>query len=238
MSAGTTAPEFDQTIVVPFPPESAASGVHDTGFHNVLWYHRRLSDDDIRASGHAEGRRLIVRFGAVDYRAIVWVNGERVGSHEGGHTPFSFDITDVIQPGGENHLVVRVEDDPLDVSQPRGKQDWREAPHVIWYHRTSGIWQPVWLESVPAFAIDWIHWRSDDATAQVHARVGLTVGARRRCHARGGAGLRRERCSAGRACSSAAPRSSCTSPSPGRPTGRRTTSCSGRRGARASSTLG
>ncbi|MGC5221148.1 glycoside hydrolase family 2 protein [Micromonospora sp. DT81.3] len=167
--------EFDQTIVVPFPPESAASGVHDTGFHNVLWYHRQLSDDDIRASGHVEGRRLIVRFGAVDYRAIVWVNGERVGSHEGGHTPFSFDITDVIQPGGENHLVVRVEDDPLDVSQPRGKQDWRESPHVIWYHRTSGIWQPVWLESVPVFAIDWIHWRSDDATAQVHARVGLTA---------------------------------------------------------------
>ncbi|HEX5860144.1 MAG TPA: glycoside hydrolase family 2 TIM barrel-domain containing protein [Microbacterium sp.] len=166
--------EFEQTILVPFPPESAASGVHDTGFHNVLWYHRTLSDDDIRASGHTEGRRLIVRFGAVDYRAIVWVNGERVGSHEGGHTPFSFDITDVIVPGGENHLVVRVEDDPLDVSQPRGKQDWREAPHVIWYHRTSGIWQPVWLESVPAFAVDWVHWRSDDATAQVHARVGLT----------------------------------------------------------------
>src|SRR5438045_582924 len=87
---------FDASIVVPFPPESTASGVHDTGFHSVLWYHRRVPEEDIRAEGHSDGRRLILRFGAVDYRAIVWLNGERVGSHEGGHTPFSLDITDVV----------------------------------------------------------------------------------------------------------------------------------------------
>ncbi|MFE1646071.1 glycoside hydrolase family 2 protein [Microbacterium sp. P01] len=169
-------PEFDRTILVPFPPESAASGVHDTGFHRALWYHRRLSAEDIATAGHAVGRRLMLRFGAVDYRAVVWVNGERVGSHEGGHTPFSVDITDVVRGGdGGDDVVVRVEDDPSDVSQPRGKQDWRETPHVIWYHRTSGIWQPVWLESVPTPAIDWIHWRSDGATAQVHARIGLSA---------------------------------------------------------------
>jgi beta-galactosidase/beta-glucuronidase len=166
---------FDRTIIVPFPPESPASGVHETGFHNVLWYHRVISADDIYTAGHGAGRRLMLRFGAVDYRAVVWVNGERVGSHEGGHTPFSVDITDVVsQSEGGDHIVVRVEDDPLDVSQPRGKQDWRELPHVIWYHRTSGIWQPVWMESVPALSVEWIHWRSDDATAQVHARVGLS----------------------------------------------------------------
>lgn len=167
-------PRLDDSILVPFPPESTASGVHDTGFHQALWYHRLLTPDDLSAAGHGPGRRLMLRFGAVDYRAVVWVNGHRVGSHEGGHTPFSFDVTEAVNEQGDNDLVVRVEDDPLDVAQPRGKQDWREHPHVIWYHRTSGIWQPVWLESVPGIAVEWVHWRSDVPAARVHARIGLT----------------------------------------------------------------
>jgi beta-galactosidase/beta-glucuronidase len=168
-------PRLDGSITVPFPPESSASGVHDTGFHQALWYSRVLTPDDLETAGHEKGRRLMLRFGAVDYRAVVWVNGQRVGSHEGGHTPFSFDVTEALNPEGDNELVVRVEDDPLDVAQPRGKQDWREHPHVIWYHRTSGIWQPVWLESVPRIAVEWVHWRSDLAAGRVHARVGLTA---------------------------------------------------------------
>lgn len=167
-------PQLPLSITVPFPPESAASGVADTGFHRVLWYHRVLSPDQIREAGHHLGRRLVLRFGAVDYRAQVWVNGRQVGAHEGGHTPFAVDITDAVIPEGDNDVVVRVEDDPQDVAQPRGKQDWREQPHVIWYHRTSGIWQPVWLESVPALAVDWLHWRSDLVHNQVHARIGLS----------------------------------------------------------------
>ncbi|MET0480980.1 MAG: sugar-binding domain-containing protein, partial [Mycetocola sp.] len=168
-------PRLDGSILVPFPPESSASGVHDTGFHQALWYSRTLGSDDLAAAGHRRGRRLMLRFGAVDYRAVVWVNGQRVGSHEGGHTPFSLDVTEAVNSEGDNVLVVRVEDDPLDVAQPRGKQDWREHPHVIWYHRTSGIWQPVWLESVPDIAVEWVHWRSDLAAGHVHARVGLTA---------------------------------------------------------------
>ena len=168
-------PALGGSITVPFPPESEASGVHDTGIHQALWYHRILSPADIAAAGHDAGRRLMLRFGAVDYRAVVWVNGQRVGSHEGGHTPFAFDITEAIDPAGDNDVVVRVEDDALDVAQPRGKQDWREHPHVIWYHRTSGIWQPAWLESVPAVAVQWIHWRSDLPAARVVARIGLTA---------------------------------------------------------------
>lgn len=167
-------PALDGEIIVPFPPESPASGVGDTSAHQVLWYHRVLTSDDIAAAGHASGRRLILRFGAVDYRAVVWVNGHRVGSHEGGHTPFSVDITDAVTETGGSDIVVRVEDDAADVAQPRGKQDWREHPHVIWYHRTSGIWQPVWVESVPTLAVEWIHWRSDLASATVHARMGLS----------------------------------------------------------------
>jgi beta-galactosidase/beta-glucuronidase len=167
-------PDLEDSIIVPFPPESPASEVNDTGFHAAMWYHRVITPTDVTTAGHGPQRRLMLRFGAVDYRAVVWVNGHRVGSHEGGHTPFAVDITDVVNLDGDSDLVVRVEDDPLDVAQPRGKQDWREHPHVIWYHRTSGIWQPVWLESVPDLAVEWIHWRSDLAQARVYARIGLT----------------------------------------------------------------
>ena len=135
---------FDRVIQVPFPFESAASGIHDTGFHPVIWYSRSFDGSDLDLAGHTPGRRLHLRFGAVDYRASVWVDGTFLGQHEGGHTPFSFDVTDALDPGRAEHsLVVRAEDDPLDVTQPRGKQDWRVDPHSIWYHRTSGIWQPV-----------------------------------------------------------------------------------------------
>lgn len=168
-------PAFDAEIVVPYPPESPASGVNETRPRKVLWYHRVLTAADITASGHRTGRRLMLRFGAVDYRAVVWVNGHRVGSHEGGHTPFCVDITEAVRAGEANDVVVRVEDDARDVAQPRGKQDWRDHPHVIWYHRTSGIWQPVWLESVPALAVDWVHWRSDLTSGRVYARIGLSA---------------------------------------------------------------
>ncbi|MEU4396767.1 sugar-binding domain-containing protein [Kribbella sp. NPDC023855] len=135
---------FDRVITVPYPPESPASGIHDTGYHPVLWYRRTL-----QVPAPPPGRRSVLRFGAVDYRADVWVNGQHVARHDGGQTPFSADITDALSSDGEQVLVVRAWDDPHDLEQPRGKQDWEERPHVIWYERTSGIWQPVWLEEVP-----------------------------------------------------------------------------------------
>src|SRR5690606_24842131 len=75
-------------------------------------------------------------------------------THEGGHTPFSADITASLDGNGEQVVVVRAEDQPLDVTQPRGKQDWKLKPHDIWYDRTSGIWQAVWLEPVPDIYIE------------------------------------------------------------------------------------
>lgn len=168
-------PALDRTIVVPFPPESPASNVNDTGIRGRMWYHRIITEDDVLAAGHGPGRRLMLRFGAVDYRAVIWMNGHHVGGHEGGHTPFSVDVTEALSAVGDSILVVRVEDDAFDVAQPRGKQDWREHPHVIWYHRTSGIWQPVWLESVPEVAVDWIHWQPDLPGARVLARIGLSA---------------------------------------------------------------
>ena len=91
-------------------------------------------------------RCTILDFGAVDYHAQVWVNGEFVAEHEGGHTPFSADISYALRPGTLQRVTVRVMDAPFDLEKPRGKQDWRLKPHAIWYARTTGIWQTVWLE--------------------------------------------------------------------------------------------
>ncbi|MGW6399448.1 sugar-binding domain-containing protein [Streptomyces sp. NPDC055134] len=173
MDPETTEP-FTATITVPYPPESEASGVGDTAFHPVLWYRRT-----IEVTRPTAGRRLLLHFGAVDYRAEIWVNGQLVERHEGGHTGFSCDLTDAVHRDGEQTVVVRAEDQPLDATQPRGKQDWRRDPHVIWYHRTSGIWQPVWLEDVPDEHITVLHWTPDVAHARVRCRIRLSEWPRR-----------------------------------------------------------
>jgi hypothetical protein len=161
---------FDREIVVPFPPESRASGIGDTGFHPVVWYRRGFSAPQLTG-----GERLLLHFGAVDYRADVWVNGHSVGSHEGGHTPFTVDVTGSLRPDrAEQVVVVRAEDRPGDVSQPRGKQDWRPEPHGVWYHRTTGIWQPVWLERVPDLHVTDLHWVPDVPRAAVGVEVRLS----------------------------------------------------------------
>jgi len=134
-------------IVVPFPYQSALSGIDDKAIHEVVWYARPVA---IPASW--AGRHVLLHFGAVDYRATVWLNGQEVGHNEGGHVPFQFDITPYLQ-GGENRLVVRVED-PQDPHQPRGKQAVDGLPSGIDYYCTTGIWQTVWLEPVPALRID------------------------------------------------------------------------------------
>lgn len=169
-----TAGDFAQQIIVPFPPESAASGIGDTAHHRVSWYSRTFDSSDLAAAGHRDGTRLHLHFGAVDYRCRVWVDGQQVGSHEGGHTPFVFDITDALADAAEHTVVVRVEDDPHDIGQPRGKQDWLEHPHVIWYHRTSGIWQPVWLEATPALATTAAHWTTDPRRGVIQADLALS----------------------------------------------------------------
>ena len=140
---------WDDVIRVPFSPETTASGIGNTGFYQACWYRRRLT-----APALADGQRLLLRFGAVDHSANVWVNGACVGDHHGGYTPFAFDITRQLGPAGECEIVVRAEDDPHDLSKPRGKQDWQLEPHSIWYPRTSGIWQTVWMEIVPATALN------------------------------------------------------------------------------------
>jgi hypothetical protein len=133
---------WDARIRVPFAPEAPLSGIGDPSYRPVVWYQR-----DFEVPEAWSGRRLLLHFGAVDHAARVWLNGQQVMAHDGGHTPFSADVTGALVPGVQT-LTVRAEDDPHDMLKPRGKQDWRPEPHGIWYPRTSGIWQSVWLEPV------------------------------------------------------------------------------------------
>jgi beta-galactosidase/beta-glucuronidase len=139
--------DWSGTIQVPFAPESPSSGVANAGFYRACWYRKR-----IELTPGPAGERWLLHFGAVDYSATVWINGRFTGTHEGGYTPFEFDITDLVRDA-TCEIVVRAEDDPQDLTKPRGKQDWQLNPHSIWYLRTTGIWQTVWLEQVPATRI-------------------------------------------------------------------------------------
>jgi beta-galactosidase/beta-glucuronidase len=162
---------FDRTIEVPFPPESPASGVGERGFHPVVWYRRTIPTDALDLGQH----RVLVHFGAVDHRAQVWCDGQLVARHVGGQTPFTVDITDLVPagPDAEHVLVVRAEDDPHALHQPRGKQDWRQKPHGIWYERTTGIWQPVWMEVVPTDHVVDLAWTTFASSAVVRGELAL-----------------------------------------------------------------
>ena len=140
------------TIRVPFAPESRKSGIGDTGFHLACWYEREFE------ATRTDDERVYLHFGAVDYEARVWVNDTLVAHHEGGHTPFSADITRALKPQGPQKVTVCALDDPEDMEKPRGKQDWRLEPHGIWYPRTSGIWQTVWIENRPSTHIASLRW--------------------------------------------------------------------------------
>ncbi len=148
----TTRPvEWTHQINVPFPPESPQSGINDRGFHLACWYQREFDC----APGND---RVMLHFGAVDYKATVWVNGHRVAIHEGGHSPFAADITSALVASGKQTVTVYAEDDPHDLAKPRGKQDWQLEAHSIWYPRTTGIWQAVWVERVPRTFIHKLQW--------------------------------------------------------------------------------
>ena len=136
-------PTFDRRINVPFCPESKLSGIAALP-GDTVWYRRPF---DAPA-----GDCVLLHFGAVDYRATVWVNDVEVARHEGGHTPFSVDITKVLR-SRDNALVVRADDPLTDKTTPRGKQFWGETPEGIFYTPTTGIWQTVWLEPLPALHI-------------------------------------------------------------------------------------
>ncbi|MCM1188061.1 MAG: beta-galactosidase [bacterium] len=136
--------EFDRRITVPFCPESKLSGIEYRDFMNCVWYRRSFEVPEAwRASG-----RIFLHFGAVDYRATVYINQKEAGTHIGGYTPFRFDITDALIDG-VNCICVCAEDDNRRGWQPRGKQAEGFASSGCDYTRTTGIWQTVWLEHMP-----------------------------------------------------------------------------------------
>ena len=167
---------WDRTIRVPFAPETPTSGIEDTGFHCAVWYRRYFDTPELK-----EGDRLILHFGAVDYAATVWLNGVEVCQHSGGYTPFSVQVNKVLHEERRQELVVRAQDDPADLEKPRGKQDWKLEPHSIWYPRTSGIWQTVWMEVVPAAHVSLVRWTASlerwEIGLEVHVSGTLPEGA-------------------------------------------------------------
>jgi len=138
---------------VPFAPETPASGIGETGFTLACWYRRAFEPPLLSA-----GERLLLHFGAVDYAATVWIDDRLAIEHEGGYTPFTVDLTGFLRQTGSHTITVRAGDDPADLTKPRGKQDWQLEPHAIWYPRTTGIWQTVWLEKVGATHIATLRW--------------------------------------------------------------------------------
>jgi len=186
--------EWSAEIAVPFCPESERSGIGDRSFHRACWYEREF--ELARPQSDADGRPRVLtllHFGAVDYEAQVWVNDVLVVEHQGGHTPFVANISSALRSSGSQRVTVCARDDPFDLEKPRGKQDWRLEPHSIWYPRTTGIWQSVWIEQVPTAYIAALRWtpnierweiamqafvtdaEEDDLLLEVTMRVGESV---------------------------------------------------------------
>ena len=154
--------EYSLKINVPFCPESSLSGIGNTDFLNSVWYKRTVDISKEELKG-----RVILRFGAVDYEATVFVNGNEAFSHKGGYVGFGGDITDLLTPG-ENVITVRAVDDTRDRMIPSGKQcRWYRSSGCS-YTRTTGIWQTVWLEFVPAARILSVKYDTDPGSAVVN----------------------------------------------------------------------
>lgn len=135
--------DYEGEILVPFPIESALSGVGSwVGKDQELWYFR-----DIEIERSMRRGKVLLHFGAVDWEAEVFVNGQSVGVHQGGYDPFSFEISESLQSGKKQSIAIRVWDPTDEGPQPRGKQV--NEPRGIWYTPVTGIWQTVWLEAVP-----------------------------------------------------------------------------------------
>ncbi len=159
---------FPMTITVPYCYQSPLSGIGDASRHDVVWYRRAFEVPTPFA-----GKRVMLRFGAVDHTADVWVNGQHCGRHTGGYTPFSLDITDLVKRG-ENTLVVRAEDDGEATDQLRGKQRWMDHNYGCWYTPVTGIWQTVWLEAVPALFIEKVRMTPDMETVMLRLEAYLS----------------------------------------------------------------
>ncbi|HEY3291215.1 MAG TPA: glycoside hydrolase family 2 TIM barrel-domain containing protein [Anaerolineae bacterium] len=164
-----TGKPLSQKITVPFCPESDLSGIGEKDFMASVWYRR---DVDIPNDWTANGKRVFLRFGACDYETTVWVNGQHIGFHRGGYTSFAFEITRFVK-AGSNTIVIRAVDDTRSGLQPSGKQCDKFASYGCLYTRTTGIWQTVWLEAVPATYLHSVKYYGniDEGSITIHAKV-------------------------------------------------------------------
>lgn len=138
-----TSEKLEQSITVPFCPESPLSGIGHKDFINAVWYQRK-----IELPSAWEGKRILLNFGGVDYKATIYINGKQVFIHYGGSSSFSVDITSYVTPGSACNLVVHAEDDVRSQLQTGGKQSRRLHSYSCLYTRVTGIWQTVWMEAV------------------------------------------------------------------------------------------
>ena len=139
---------FKDKIIVPFCPESKLSGVGYTDFIKHMWYQRKL---DIPSNW--DGKDVMINFGGVDYTCEAYIDSQFVGTHSGGTSAFSFDISKFVKPGSSHNLVLYIKDDVLSMTQPLGKQSFRFQSSGARYTRTTGIWQTVWLEAVSRYGL-------------------------------------------------------------------------------------
>ncbi len=157
---------FEGRILVPFPVESALSGVRRRlDEKSVLWYERKVA-----VPAAWRGQRIRLHFEAVDWQARVFVNGQEVGQHRGGYDRFGFDITGQLHWNGDEEIIVAVTD-PTEGDQPRGKQS--RKPEGIFYTPNSGIWQTVWLEPVPKTSVDKLKLTPDLEGRTLRLQVGV-----------------------------------------------------------------
>ena len=162
--AGIENIQFDKVIQVPFCYESELSGIHTDMTSRSVWYRRSITVTEEELAG-----AVLLHFGAVDHLAKVWINGQYVGCHEGGFTPFCFEVSEYLQIG-ENTLVVKAEDS-YSRELPRGKQMWNKEPRSCFYRNTTGIWQSVWLDFTGRDYITEIHITPDLDKNQAHFMI-------------------------------------------------------------------
>ena len=165
---------YDKKILVPFPIESALSGVMEKSDEQIYWYRRTFT-----LPAEMKGKNVLLHFGAVDWETVVYVNGQNVGHHTGGYDPFCFDITSALKSSGDQEVVVYIYDNTGVQGQPTGKQS--KNPSICWYTAVSGIWQTVWIESVSSAYVQQLEmepcldrkWLSIKATTNVTDGVTL-----------------------------------------------------------------
>ena len=159
--------KLERTIQVPFCPESKLSGIEYTDFINACWYRKTVN------LVPKAGERTLINFEAAYYQTEVYVNGTFIGRHKGGYTPFSFDITDALT-AGDNSIAVCCEGDARNMTQPSGKQCERYHSYGCMYTRSTGIYAPVWIETVPALYVKSVKLDPDTDNSRLFCELALS----------------------------------------------------------------